>query len=80
MEFVNALKLDVPNQHPAIIFDEVQNFIQVTLGFIFANNGFLNPIAFELSIDDGVALEVILGHLREKFDFFDFVGGHLQFA
>ena len=78
MEFVNALKLDVPNQHPAIIFDEVQNFIQVNFRFIVANDGFPDPIAFELGIDDGVSLVVILGHLREKFDFFDFVSSHFS--
>jgi len=29
-----------------------------------------------LSIDAGVALEVVFGHLREEFDFFDFVSRH----
>jgi hypothetical protein len=78
MTLAHALNLDAPNKHSAVIFDEVQDFIQVTCWSTVANDGFANPFALQLSIDKRVALEVILGHLREKFDFFDFVGGHFR--
>ena len=76
MTLAHTLNLDAPNKHPAVVFDKVQDFIQVTSGSTVANDGFADPFALQLSIDKRIALEVVLGHLREKFDFLDFVGSH----